>query len=289
MPISSTKNTPTGKEIPNQLTLRGQRFSRASSSARPNSNRSSSGQKSTPPPKLARPAEASAETLAASLGEENPDALRVTQIDPSFRARLVSLVYTYRAVGHSEAWIDPLSLEPPTNPALDIEGFGFEQKDLEEEVATHFFAKGQPMKLNQMIGLLDQIYANKIGFEFMHINDREVRHWLRDKIEARPDAWDTPDDEKSQVLEWLQEAELFEAFLHKTYVAQKRFGLDGGESLMVALNGLFEASKENGVDEIVMGMAHRGRLNVLANFSAQAARHHFPRVHRKLRHRPRRR
>ncbi|MFT5412777.1 MAG: 2-oxoglutarate dehydrogenase E1 component, partial [Verrucomicrobiales bacterium] len=212
------------------------------------------------------PAPASAEAVAASLGETDPDALRVTQVDPSFRARLVSLVYTYRAVGHTEAWIDPLSFEPPTNPSLDIEGFGFSQKDLDEEVATHFFAKGQPMKLNQMIGMLDEIYANKIGFEFMHINDREVRHWLRDRIEERPDSWDSSADEKATVLGWLQEAELFEAFLHKTYVAQKRFGLDGGESVMVALNGLFEATKENGVDEIVMGMAHRGRLNILANF-----------------------
>ena len=212
------------------------------------------------------PAPASAEAVAASLGEDDPDALRVTQVDPSFRARLVSLVYTYRAIGHTEAWIDPLSLEPPYNPSLDIQGFGFSADDLEEEVATHFFARGQPMKLNQMIGMLDEIYSSKIGFEFMHINDRKVRHWLRDRIEARPDSWETPDDEKSQVLEWLQEAEFFESFLHKTYVAQKRFGLDGGESLMVALNGLFEATRENGVEEIVMGMAHRGRLNVLANF-----------------------
>ena len=214
----------------------------------------------------ATPEPASAAAVAASLGEDDPDSLRVTQVDPSFRARLVSLVYTYRAIGHTEAWIDPLSLSPPDNPSLDLEGFGFSTDDLEEEVATHFFARGKPMKLNQMVGMLNEIYASKIGFEFMHINDREVRHWLRDRIEARPHAWDTADDEKTQVLEWLQEAELFEAFLHKTYVAQKRFGLDGGESLMVALNGLFEATAENGVDEIVMGMAHRGRLNVLANF-----------------------
>ena len=211
-------------------------------------------------------APASAKAVAASLGEDDPNSLRVTQVDPSFRARLVSLVYTYRAVGHTEAWIDPLSLEPPVNPGLDLKGFGFSAEDLEEEVATHFFAGGRPMKLNQMVGMLDEIYAGKIGFEFMHINDREVRHWLRDRIESRPNVWDTPDDEKSQILEWLLEAEQFESFLHKTYVAQKRFGLDGGESLMVALNGLFEESRKNGVDEIVMGMAHRGRLNVLANF-----------------------
>jgi len=214
----------------------------------------------------APPRHASAQPIDAEIGHDQPDSLRVTQIDTTFRDRLVSLFYTYRAIGHTEAWIDPLSLAPPNNPSLALEGFGFSPDDLEEEVATHFFAKGQPMKLNQMVGMLNEIYASKIGFEFMHINDREVRHWLRDKIEARPKAWASPDSEKEEVLEWLQEAELFEAFLHKTYVAQKRFGLDGGESLMVALNGIFEATEGEGVQEIVMGMAHRGRLNVLANF-----------------------
>ena len=135
------------------------------------------------------PEPASPEAVAASLGEDDPEALRVTQVDPTFRARLVSLVYTYRAIGHTEAWIDPLSFEPPDNPSLDLEGFGFSPEDLEKEVATHFFAGGEPMKLNQMVGRLGQIYAGKIGFEFMHINDREVRHWLRHRIESRPDSW----------------------------------------------------------------------------------------------------
>ncbi len=198
--------------------------------------------------------------------EPGGEALRITQIDPGFRARVVRMIYNYRSLGHTEAWIDPLSLAPPVNPKLSYEEFGFSEGDLDEVVASQFFAGGEPMKLSEMIGLLQEIYCGTIGFEFMHIHDSEIRHWIRDKAEARPGPWEADLAAKRRVLKWLVEAEEFERFLHQKYVAQKRFGLEGGESTMVALNTLLLEGSRRGVEEMVVGMAHRGRLNVLANF-----------------------
>ncbi len=192
--------------------------------------------------------------------------LRVTLTDPIFRARVVSLLYNYRALGHTEAWVDPLSLSPPTNSRLSYEQFGFNEVDLKEQVASQFFAEGKPMPLSAMIGKLQQIYCGKIGFEYMGIHNSEIRHWIRDRIENRPPLENLKYSNTKTILNWLIEAEEFENYLHQKFVAQKRFGLEGGESTLVALNTLLYQGIGNGVEEIVMGMAHRGRLNVLANF-----------------------
>ncbi len=205
----------------------------------------------------------SGQFVPASLQDES---LRVTQVDSAFRAGVVRMLYNYRSLGHTEAWVDPLSLAPPVNPCLSYDQFGFAVSDLQEQVASRFFAGGKPMKLAQMIGRLQQIYCGKIGFEFMHIQDSEARHWIRDRVEQRPDPWSANLKTKQRILNWLTQAEEFEGFLHQKYVAQKRFGLEGGESTMVALGSLLLKGAGMGVEEFVMGMAHRGRLNILANF-----------------------
>ncbi|MBA73540.1 MAG: 2-oxoglutarate dehydrogenase E1 component [Verrucomicrobiales bacterium] len=194
------------------------------------------------------------------------DSLRVTLTDPVFRARVVSLLYNYRALGHTEAWVDPLSLSPPDNSRLNYNQFGFNEADLEEQVASQFFADGEPMSLSAMIGRLQEIYCGKIGFEYMGIHNSEIRHWLRDRIENRPLTTSLKCPDGKTILNWLVEAEEFENYLHQKFVAQKRFGLEGGESTLVSLNTLLYKGVDFGVEEIVMGMAHRGRLNVLANF-----------------------
>ncbi len=194
------------------------------------------------------------------------DSLRVTLTDPVFRARIVSLLYNYRALGHTEAWVDPLSLSSPANSRLSYEQFGFNEVDLNEQVASQFFAEGKPMLLSAMIGRLQEIYCGKIGFEYMGIHNSEIRHWIRDRIENRPSLDKLKYPNTKTILNWLIEAEEFENYLHQKFVAQKRFGLEGGESTLVALNTLLYQGIDNGVEEIVMGMAHRGRLNVLANF-----------------------
>jgi 2-oxoglutarate dehydrogenase E1 component len=195
-----------------------------------------------------------------------PRAATLSSEDLSFRARVANLVFTYRAIGHTAVWLDPLNPAPPLPAALNPEAMGFSTQDLATEVATQFFRNGQPMRLADMVAQLQAIYVDRIGFEFAHIQNAEVRNWLLERIESRPVDAGADSSEKENVLRWLVEAESFEKFLHAKYVGQKRFSIEGGESLMVALQAVLEAGGPLGVKEIVMGMAHRGRLSVLATF-----------------------
>ena len=182
------------------------------------------------------------------------------------RARVVTMVYRYRSLGHTKAWLDPLADTQPEAPLLSLENLGFKEEHLDIDVSTQFFEGGKKMKLRKLVELLNKTYCEKIGYEFMHINSPEVRHWVRDRVEQRMHEPEPEKDKKLAAMTWLAHAEGFEQFLHRKYVGQKRFSLEGGESLMVALNGLFEKAGEDGIVEIVTGMAHRGRLNTLANF-----------------------
>jgi 2-oxoglutarate dehydrogenase E1 component len=186
--------------------------------------------------------------------------------DLVLRSRVVSMIYNYRILGHTEAWLDPLSRQPPVNARLGLEELGFREEDLRMEVQSQFFGEARRMTLGDMRRQLQAIYCGWVGFEYMHIHNTEVRHWLRDRIENRLSQPEASPEAQRRLLRWLVDAEVFEQFLHRKYVGQKRFGLDGGESLMVALGTIFESSPAFGVDHLVMGMAHRGRLNVLANF-----------------------
>jgi len=179
--------------------------------------------------------------------------------------RVVSMVYQYRSLGHTAAWLDPLEKEAPSQPLLSLAELGFLPQHLDEEVATQFYEGGRRMKLRDMIERLDRTYCDKIGFEYMHIQTPDVRDWIRDRVEARLEQPEPSIEKKKMAFEWLAQAELFERFLHRKYVGQKRFSLEGGDALMVALNGLVQKFPDFGVHEMAMGMAHRGRLNVLAN------------------------
>jgi 2-oxoglutarate dehydrogenase E1 component len=187
-------------------------------------------------------------------------------LDISARARVVSLVHTYRSIGHTAAWLDPLSAEAPEQPRLSLEEFGIDPAQLDTEVGTQFYENGRRMPLRELIGRLQRIYCRHLGFEYMHIHHSGVRHWLRERIETLADAPEPSRERKRAALKWLEEAEEFERFLHRKYVGQKRFSLEGGESLMVALQAILERCPEKKIGDIFMGMAHRGRLSVLANF-----------------------
>ena len=182
------------------------------------------------------------------------------------QTRVEGLVYAYRTLGHSIARLDPLGRERPEQPLLSLRELGFSEKDLDMVVFSKFFRGGEEMRLREMIAALRAIYADTIGSEFVHIQNPRVRNWVRDRVEAWPNGGVVPPDEQKAILRTLLEAESFEHFLHTRYVGQKRFSLEGGESLMVILDHVFEQSPRKGVKEIVMGMAHRGRLTVLANF-----------------------
>ncbi len=192
--------------------------------------------------------------------------LRLSEEEVNFRSKVTNAVLDFRRIGHTAAWLDPLSKSPPDQPRLSLEGLGFSAAQLDEEVTTQFHAQGRPTKLRIMLDELRRIYCDKAGFEFMHIHKREVRVWLRERIEARLDAPAPTSERQATLLHWLLEAETFEKFLHKRYVGQKRFSLEGGESVMVALETILENLPKLGAQEICMGMAHRGRLSILANF-----------------------
>jgi 2-oxoglutarate dehydrogenase E1 component len=180
-------------------------------------------------------------------------------------ARVVSLINAFRTLGHTAAWLDPLDAAAPAQPLLSLEHLGLDPSQLDEEVSTELYDKGRSMKLRELVDRLRRTYCGKIGFEIMHIQTPEVRSWLLKRIEARIDRPAPTAAKKKLALQWLAEAELFERFLHRKYVGQKRFSLEGGDALMVALNGLMRKFPEKDVSEMVIGMAHRGRLNVLAN------------------------
>src|SRR5438874_1403441 len=186
--------------------------------------------------------------------------------EAALQTRVDGLVYAYCSLGHTIARIDPLAEKRPTNPLLRLSEFGFTDSELDLRVSSKFFLDNRSMMLREMVAGLERIYADSIGSEFMHIQDPHIREWIRRRLETRPHKHSTPRAVQVALLRALLESESFEIFLHTRYVGQKRFSLQGAETLMVALETILQKCPDGGVEEICMGMAHRGRLNVLANF-----------------------
>lgn len=184
----------------------------------------------------------------------------------NFLGRVVSLVYNYRTLGHTQAHINPLEEEAPVNPRLELNRFGITEEDLDRVATTQFFRKGEAMTLREMVEALKETYSGSIGFEFMHIHNTEVRNWIRERVEHRGERERMNEEQQAQALRWLFEAEIFEQFVGKRFLGEKRFSLEGGEGVMVLLNRILQLCPSKEVKEIEMGMAHRGRLNILANF-----------------------
>ncbi len=181
--------------------------------------------------------------------------------------RVFSLILAYRLRGHLLSTTNPIKQRKDRRPHLDLKDFELNETDLD----TPFLAAGEiglpgPAPLREIIRQLKQLYCGNIGFEYYFIQDRDKRVWLREQIEqARPEDYGLSLEEKRRILEKLNGAVQFEKFLHTKYVGQKRFSLEGGESTIPALDGLINEAVKNQVEEVVIGMAHRGRLNVLAN------------------------
>ncbi len=188
------------------------------------------------------------------------------------QTRIDGLVYAYRTLGHTIARVNPLAEKRPENPLLALRELGFSEKDLDLRVSSKFFLDNKEMTLREMIARLERIYADTIGAEFMHIQNTRIRNWVRHRLESRPDKHSTPRQVQVALLRALLEAESFEIFLHSRYVGQKRFSLQGAESLMVILDTILHKCPGSGIEEICMGMAHRGRLNVLANLLKKSLR-----------------
>jgi len=189
-----------------------------------------------------------------------------TESDNPLQLRVDGLVYAYRTMGHTIARLDPLAVKAPENPLLSLSELGFAEADLDVEVSSSRFRDGRKMTLREMIRDLQAVYCDTLGVEYIHIQNPTIRNWVRDRVEERDGHASVKPEVYQTILRRVYEAESFESFIHTKYVGQKRFSLEGGESLILALNAILERSEEAGVQEIVMGMAHRGRLNVLANF-----------------------
>ena len=181
------------------------------------------------------------------------------------QARILELIHAFRVRGHMMADTDPLEYRQRSHPDLEIETHGLTLWDLDREFATGSFGgEGRRfMKLRQILGILRDSYVRTTGIEYMHIQDPEQRRWIQQRVEqphVKP-----PREEQLRILLKLNQAEAFETFLQTKFVGQKRFSLEGGETTVPVIDEICEAAAESGLDEVCIGMAHRGRLNVLAN------------------------
>lgn len=197
---------------------------------------------------------------------------------PVLSAQLNELIYSYRAYGHLRAQIDPLNrLDlPNVAPAnLRPEVFGFTDAHMDKLFASESIHLSGPLTLRELIGRLERIYCGPIGFEFMHIGDRLQRQWLQQRIEQIENRSAFEPDEQKRILSRLIEAQTFEQFIRRKFLGAKSFSLEGAESLIPLLEVAIGKAAEQGILEIVMAMAHRGRLNVLANIVHKPARDIF--------------
>lgn len=181
------------------------------------------------------------------------------------QARVYNLLFAYRTLGHHLASLDPLELGKPIDTELDIKYFKLSDEDLDTVFDSGKLAGGGERTLREILSILRKTYCGNIGVEYMHMQDFERRRWLRDRMETCLNQPSFSDRKKRRILNRVLASELFETFLHTRYVGQKRFSLEGGETLIPMLDAIIENCPKLGIGQIVMGMAHRGRLNVLAN------------------------
>ncbi|HET8616535.1 MAG TPA: multifunctional oxoglutarate decarboxylase/oxoglutarate dehydrogenase thiamine pyrophosphate-binding subunit/dihydrolipoyllysine-residue succinyltransferase subunit [Actinomycetales bacterium] len=188
--------------------------------------------------------------------------------DISKTARVQELIHAYRVRGHLMADTDPLEYRQRRHPDLDVTTHGLTLWDLEREFPTGGFGGKPMMKLRKILGVLRDSYCRTVGVEYMHIQDPEQRAWIQAKLE-RPYKKTSP-DEQLRILRRLNAAEAFETFLQTKFVGQKRFSLEGGESAIALLDRILCRAAGADLDEVCIGMPHRGRLNVLANLAGKS-------------------
>lgn len=178
---------------------------------------------------------------------------------------VLKLIEGYRVRGHLFTKTNPVRDRRTYSPDLSVEHFGLSQSDLDTVFDAASVVGKPPSTLKEIIRHLQHVYCQSIGVEYTHIRKPEVIEWIQNRLNINENLPNFNDEQKKHILNKLNEAVSFENFLHTKYVGQKRFSLEGGESLIPALDALIEAAAERGVEQFVMGMAHRGRLNVLAN------------------------
>ncbi len=212
--------------------------------------------------------------LAQKIKQRTPEAaLEDTRAATLDSIRAIMMIRAYRIRGHLIADLDPLKLEPPTpHPELDYRSYGFTEADLDRPIFIDYVLGLETATLRQMLDILQRTYCSTLGVQFMHIADPEEKAWIQERIEgADKEIKFTPEGKKA-ILNKLIEAEGLEKFLHIKYTGTKRFGLDGAESLLPALEQIIKRGGNLGLKEVVFGMPHRGRLNVLSAVMAKPYR-----------------
>jgi 2-oxoglutarate dehydrogenase E1 component len=186
-------------------------------------------------------------------------------IDSLKQSHVHYLIAAYRAIGHLQAHLDPLSGPPAPLPKLALGQFQLSDADLDTAFDVGTYLGGGQKKLRDVLDSLQGTYCGHVGVEYVHIQDQDCRLWLQERIESTKLQPAFTQPQKVRILRRVHKAELFEKFLHTKYVGQKRFSLEGGETIIAALDAVIDHCPDTGVEEIVMGMAHRGRLNVLCS------------------------
>ena len=195
----------------------------------------------------------------------NTPKLNIAGSDVEKEFSVFRIIQAFRARGHLLSDTNPIRQRKDRDAKLDLSEYGLSQDDLEKEFnAGEFLGLGRA-KLKDILDHMRRIYCYKIGIEYYHSNNTEMRRWVREKFEKDAHTIDLPAPQKKRILHKLNQASVFESFLQTKYIGQKRFSLEGGESTIPALDAMIEHGSKLGVKEFVIGMAHRGRLNVLAN------------------------
>ncbi len=176
-----------------------------------------------------------------------------------------NLIHAYRTRGHLRSVTNPIRPRRQHKVNLDLQDHGLSEADLDTELDIGSIIGIGKSSVKKIVETLQKVYLGSIGFEYMHIRDIEILEWFKEKAENSFLNWKPTTDEKKRILKKLNEAVVFENFLHTKYIGQKRFSLEGGENTIPALDRIICRASELGVAEVVIGMAHRGRLNVLAN------------------------
>jgi len=189
--------------------------------------------------------------------------------------QVIKLIDGYRTRGHLFTKTNPVRDRRKYSPTLDIENFGLSESDLSTVFNAGSVIGIGPSPLSVTIKHLKQVYCDAIGVEYMYIRDPKKLNWIQERLNINDNHPNFSFDQKKHILKKLNQAISFENFLHTKYVGQKRFSLEGGESLIPALDAIVEAAAEKGVEEFVMGMAHRGRLNTLTNIFGKSSKDIF--------------
>lgn len=205
-------------------------------------------------------------TLGVPREAPSPASPSVGQEGGDGGLRVLRLIQAYRTHGHLMAQVNPIATEDPVLPeVLQLTHLGFSEEDLGRSFPTCGLMSEEEASLQSIIETLQDVYCRRIGIEYMEINQPEMHKWLQERIEPSRLRPSLSIDQKKRILQQLNRSELLEVFLHTKYTGQKRFSLEGGETLIPILGEALEVGGQLGISEVVLGMAHRGRLNVLTN------------------------